>query len=89
MSFRKMSSIDQIPYEDIAIFLEANDKKLSEDRDENKKLALKLFKDRKAKGHTTSIIEWMMAHNLLINKIDIPNYTIYQINHMPQAEIDY
>ena len=83
-----MSSIDQIPYEDIVIFLEANDKKLSEDRDENNKLALKLLSDRKAKGHTTSIIEWMMAHNLLINKVDIPNYTIYEIDHMQQAEIN-
>ena len=60
-----MTSIYDVPYEDIAIFLLANNNKFMNQDDAYDK-ALILLKDKKARGHTTSIIEWMIAHNLLI-----------------------
>lgn len=50
--------------------------------------ALFLLKDRNTIGHTISIIEWLMAHNLLIRKVNINNYNISQINKMSQNEIN-
>ena len=35
-----------------------------------------------------SIIEWIMAHNLLIKKVNIPNYTTDDIDSMSQKEIN-
>ena len=82
-----MTSIYDIPREDIEIFLLANNKDI-EGNDEDYELALSLLKDKKAKGHTTSIIEWMIAHNLLINKVDIPTYSTYDIDNISQTEIN-
>jgi len=47
-----------------------------------------LLKNKKAIGHTTRIIEWMIAHNLLVNKINIPYLTNDQIDNMTQTEIN-
>jgi len=47
-----------------------------------------LLKDKKTIGHTTSIIEWMMAHNLLIRKVNIPIYNVYDIDNMSPIEIN-
>ena len=83
-----MTSIYDIPYADIEIFLRANDKKLTKIKDDDYENAFTLLKDKNSKGHTTSIIEWMIAHNLLISKINIPIYNIDEINNMSQNEID-
>jgi len=83
-----MTSIYNVPYEDITEFLLANNKIYDNDDDAYNK-ALILLKDKKAIGHTTNIIEWLMAHNLLVHKVNIPNYTIYDINKMSQNEINY
>ena len=82
-----MTSIYDIPYEDIKIFLLANNINIeNENKDYDK--ALDLLKDKKSKGHTISIIEWMMAHNLLKTKINIPNYTNEDIDNMSQIQIN-
>jgi len=82
-----MTSIYDVPYEDIKIFLDTNNiDYLNEDDAYNQ--ALNLLKDKKSKGHTTSIIEWIIAHNLLQNKIIIPYYTIEEIKNMYQYEIN-
>ena len=81
-----MTSIYDIPYEDIIIFLEANNKNFK--NDEAYILARSLLKDKKAVGHTINIIEWMIAFNVLRRKINIPNYTIYEIDRMHQNEIN-
>ena len=85
-----MTSIYDIPYEDIATFLLANNINTNNFKDENEvyNIVRNLFKDKNAKGHTTSIIEWMIAYNLLITKVNIPNYTVYEIDKMSQNEID-
>jgi hypothetical protein len=82
-----MTSIYDIPYEDIKIFLEANDKTYINKNDAYDKTLI-LSEDKKTIGHTINIIEWMIAHNLLINKINIPYYTIDEINNMSQKEIN-
>jgi hypothetical protein len=82
-----MSSIHDLPYEDIKKFLLVNNKNF-ENKDDAYNKAIILLKNGKAIGHTISIIEWMIAHNLLINKTDIPNFTINEIDNMSQIEID-
>jgi len=82
-----MTSIHDVPYEDITIFLKANNKTFKNENDAYDK-ALILLKDKKAVGHTMSIIEWMIAHNLLKRKIDIAHYTTRKINKMSQSQID-
>ena len=82
-----MTSIYNIPYEDIEEFLVANNEIYDDENDAYNK-SLELLKNKNAKGHTTKIVEWMIAHNLLLRKIDIPNYSIYQIDNMSQNEID-
>ena len=79
--------IYDIPYEDIQIFLLANNRNFK-DKNRAYDIAIELLKDKNSKGHTTSIIEWMMAHNLLINNINIPIYTIDKIDNMSQVEIN-
>jgi hypothetical protein len=82
-----MTSIYDIPYEDIKIFLKANNVNYK-NKDDAYDITLELLKDKKIIGHTTSIVEWMIAHNLLINKINIPNFTIDDIDNMTQVEIN-
>jgi hypothetical protein len=82
-----MTSIYDIPYGDIEIFLISNNKSYESENDAYDK-ALILLKDKKAKGHTINIIEWMIAYNLIKNKIIIPNYTIYEIDKLYQNKID-
>lgn len=82
-----MTSIHDISYEDIKEFLLANNKNFKNE-DEAYNVALILLKDKKSKGHTISIIEWMMAYNLLISKANISNYTSSEIDNMNQFQID-
>jgi hypothetical protein len=82
-----MSSIYDIPYKDIKKFLLAN-RESFKNKNDAYDIALDLLKDKETVGHTTSIIEWIIAHNLLIKKVDIPNYTIEEINNMTQTEIN-
>ena len=83
----KMTSIYDIPYKDIQIFLLANNINIQNNKQDYNKTMI-LLNDKKAKGHTTSIIEWILAHNLLINNVDIPYYTINQIDDMSQNDIN-
>jgi hypothetical protein len=82
-----MTDVYDVPYEDVKIFLRAN-KKAFKNKEDAYKIFSNLLKDKKAIGHTNSIIEWMMAYNLLKNKVNIPNYTIYEIDKMSQKDID-
>jgi predicted transcriptional regulator len=82
-----MTDIRDVPYGDIKEFLLANNKNFK-NKDDAYDQALILLKDKKAIGHTTSIIEWLTAHNLFVRKVNIPNYTIYKIDNMSQNEIN-
>jgi len=82
-----MTSIYDIPHKDIVEFLLANNKNFEDENDAYNK-SLELLKDKKTVGHNTSIIEWMIAYNLLIKQAYIPNYTTYEINKLSQNEIN-
>lgn len=82
-----MSNIHDVPYKDIKIFLDANNQDYDSKDDAYDKVLI-LLKDKNAKGHTVSIIEWLIAHNLLTNEVKIPNYTVTAINNMTQYEIN-
>ena len=82
-----MTSIYDIPYEDIKEFLLANNKTYNNKDDAYDKASI-LLKDKKAIGHTLSIIEWIIAHNLLKGKINVPNYTTLKIDKMSSFEIN-
>jgi len=81
-----MTSIYDIPYEDITIFLLANNKNFNDKNNAYNKMS-KLIKNERAIGHTLNIIEWMIAYNLLQNNINIPTYTSYQLDKMSQKHI--
>jgi len=54
-----MTSIRDIPYKDLKIFLDANDQVYLNEDDAYDKILI-LLKNKKAIGHTTRIIEWMI-----------------------------
>ena len=83
-----MSSIYEVPYCDIVEFLERNNKYIPEDNNKVYDIAFELLKDKKSKGHTVSLIEWMKAYNLLSNNVEIPIYNINKIKKMKTYEID-
>ena len=82
-----MTSVYDIPFEDIEEFLSANNENYNDENDAYNKTLI-LLKNKNSVGHTTKIIEWMMAHNLLLRNINIPNYTTSQINNLSQSEIN-
>lgn len=82
-----MTSIRDIPYEDIQIFLDNNHKDYINEDDAYDK-AKKLLKDKNSKGHTINIAQWIIAYNLLKQKINIPNYTNYEIDKMSQTKLN-
>ena len=80
-----MTSIRDIPFEYIKKFLEDNSKTIPNNENAAYNLAFSLLKSRDAVGHTLDIIAWMIAHNLIKNKVAVPNYTSAQIDAMSQA----
>jgi hypothetical protein len=83
-----MTSISDIPYADIEIFLLSNNKRKPRNKEEGYKLAFTLIKDPNAKGHTRNIAEWMKAYNLIQNAVNVPTYNTLNINNMDEEEID-
>jgi len=82
-----MASIRDIPYKDIEIFLIANKKAFRGENDAYDK-AKELLKDENMEGHTDNILEWIIAYNLLKSKVNIPNYTLYEIHKMSQNKLN-
>ena len=70
-----MTDVRDINHDDIKIFLRINNIKIF-DNDDDYDEAFKLMKNSDTIVEPTSIIEWMMAHNLIIKKVKIDDYTI-------------
>ena len=83
-----MTSIYDINIEDIKLFLRGNNVLIPETDDLAYREAKKLMKNPKLLFYPPSIIEWMIAHNLLITKTKIPNYTEEEILKLPQKELN-
>jgi len=82
-----MTSIRDIDVNDLKLFLRVNDINLNNNEEIYEK-AMGLMKSRRTKyaGVPDSIIEWMMAHNLIKLNTKIPAYTKNQIKNMMEEE---
>ena len=69
-------NIFDIPYDNIIIFLKINNVEIK-DNDKNYEKAKILMKNKTTiyRDVPKSIIEWMVAHNLIFLKIDVPTYS--------------
>lgn len=83
-----MTSIHQIEFEDIKEFLKSNDKKIFKNKNDAYNIAFKLLKSKNFINYSVKIEEWMIARNLLINKINIPKYNLYEIDFASNDEIN-
>jgi hypothetical protein len=82
-----MTDIKDINHDDIKEFLTLNNIKVSNDENDYNK-AFKLMKNPNIKVEPTSIVEWMMAYNLIIKKIKISDYTINDLMNFSISERD-
>ena len=83
-----MASIYDVNIEDIKLFLRGNNVLIPETDDLAYREARKLMKNPKLLFYPPSIVEWMIAHNLLVTKTKIPNYTEEEILRLPQKELN-
>lgn len=83
-----MTSVYDIPIDDIILFLRGNNIPVPESDKEAYREARKLMKVPKLLFYPPSVITWMVAHNLLITKVKIPNYTEEEILNLPQKELN-
>jgi hypothetical protein len=85
-----MTSIYQIPYEDIELFLLTNDIDVSSDKDLNYNIAVSIIDDPNANFEINSISNWMIAHNLIELDIEIPMYKksdVLKMNYIKLKEL--
>lgn len=93
-----MANIEDIPYQDIKDFLLGNDQPVPKNLDgkENIKAgytaAWNLIKKRnltrKILFYPDNVIKWMMAYNLLQDKVKIPTYSSDDIMNMSKPELN-
>jgi hypothetical protein len=85
-----MTSILDIPIDDVKKFLQTNDISISKNVETMYDDAFKLMEDPNTSYYKVPriIIEWMLAYNLMITKIDIPTYSISDIEKMNQKQIN-
>lgn len=83
-----MTSITDIPFDDIKDFLLQNDIKIPINKEKAYNIAKDLIINNKAKYYPDSIIDWIIAYNFSQSAIEIPVYTLTEINTMSQEELD-
>lgn len=77
----------QIPYSDVSKFLTNNRINFKNEEDAYNQLKI-LLKTGIGKNYPVSILEWIIAHNILLNNINIPYYTSYEIDNMSEENIN-
>lgn len=82
-----MTSIYDIPIDDIILFLRGNNVSVPESDKLTYREAKKLMKKPKLLFYPPSILMWMIAYNLLATKTKIPDYTEKQILGMTENEL--
>lgn len=82
-----MTDIHDISYDDIVFFLNKNNIEIPYDKDEAYVLVRYLIENKDMIFEPVSIVEWMMAYNLLRRKIKLPTYTIAQIKLMNHNDL--
>jgi len=81
-----MTSIYQIEFDDIKEFLKCNNK-CHKNRNRAYNIAFNLLKNKDV-IYTTKILDYIIARSLYINNINIPKYSICDINSASQDEIN-
>jgi len=82
-----MTSISDIPFDDIQKFLLENGRNVPIDKNEAYNLVLDTLKTTQ-KYYPISIVEWLKAHNLIISKANIPEYKKSEILALNEKELD-
>lgn len=80
-----MTSITDIPYEDIKVFLTKNNIRLSLNESNNYNTAFKMIKQDKNYIYPDSVYDWIIAYNFR-DKIDV--YTKGMINSLSEEELN-
>ncbi len=83
-----MTSIYDIPIDDIILFLRGNNISVPEIDKEAYREARKLMKNPKLLFYPPSVITWMVAYNLLVTKTKISSYTEEEILNLPQKQLN-
>lgn len=81
-----MTSIEDINYDEIELFLKLNNENISSNHKDSYDIAWMLIQHG-AVDYTDSIIEWMKAYNLLQLEVDIPIYNKSDIESASQNEL--
>jgi hypothetical protein len=81
-----MTSIYKIEFDDIKEFLKCNNK-CYKNKTHAYTVALNLLKNKDV-IYTTKILDYITARSLYINNVNIPKYSIYDINLASQDEIN-
>lgn len=83
-----MTSIYDIPIEDVKLFLRGNNVDVPETDKLVYREARNLMKNTKLLFYPPSVLEWIVAHNLIVTKVKISNYTEEEILNLPQNELN-
>jgi len=83
-----MTSIRDIPFEDIKSFLSGNGIGIPKNIDNAYKTAFDLMNNKNVKFHPINVITWMMAYNLIKLKKDIPMYNKSVVISMSKKDVD-
>lgn len=83
-----MTSIKDIPFEDIKSFLSNNNIGIPKNVDNAYKTTFDLMKSGKAKFYPDNVITWMMAYNLIKLKKDIPIYSKSVVVSLSKKDVD-
>lgn len=83
-----MTSVHDIPIEDIKLFLRGNNILVPDTDRLAYREARNLMKSTKLLFYPPSIVEWITAHNLIVSKVKIPNYTEQGVLNLPQNELN-
>ena len=83
-----MTSIRDIPYEDIKSFLSDNKVGIPKNIDNAYKTAFDLMKSGKVEFYPDNVVTWMMAYNLIKSKKNIPMYNKSVVISLSKQDID-
>lgn len=82
-----MTNIHDISFEDIELFLAGNNLSVPKNINDVYDKAFNLFKTENMEFYPDSVVEWMMAYNVIESKIKIPRYKKSYILSLPRKDI--
>jgi hypothetical protein len=82
-----MTDITDIPYDDVILFFKNNNRKVPNSKKQAYDLLAKLIQTKDYDYYTDSIIDWIMAYNLIQLKVIIPKYKTSEILALSKADL--